>query len=284
MVNTMTYTSFKTYWLFIFLLSSLTPCSTLFAKDIPWDKLHGFGDVDYFQIENPKKANENKSYHVFVRLPEEVNNTDKQTFPVLYLLDGGTNFPLVAGMYKYLRWMQDIPPMIIVGISYGTDDWQQGNDRSHDFTVPSKEREHWGGAQVFEQFFVDTLMPAIQKKYPVDINTQILYGQSLGGQFGIYSTMYGQAPFYGVIASNPALHRNLDYFKQPMMTRKTRPKLFVSIAEFDNERYKIPSSAWVSFWQQQQVAWSHKFVTLDGQNHLSATPDAVRNGLVWMFE
>jgi len=34
---------------------------------------------------------------------------------------------------------EEIPEAILVGISYGTDDWQQGNLRSTDFTAPSAE-------------------------------------------------------------------------------------------------------------------------------------------------
>ena len=254
-----------------------------YANTIAWDKLQGLGQVEYFQVENPKKLTNNKSYHIFVRLPDEYQTSKNQTFPVIYLLDGGTNFPLFAASYTHLRLMEDIPPMIIVGISYGTHDWQKGNDRSHDFTAPSSEREFWGGAKVFDQFFSETLMPTVQKKYRVDAKKQILFGQSLGGQFGLYSSMYGEAPFWGVIASNPALHRNLDFFQRPLNKRNNRPRLFVSIAEFDNERFKIRSEAWVEFWQQQKTAWDHQFTTIDGQNHLSANPDVLRNGLMWMF-
>ena len=100
----------------------------------------------------------------------------------------------------------------------------------------------------------------------------------------MFSSMYGQAPFYGVIASNPALHRNLDLFKQPMKNRKNRPKVFVSIAEFDDQKYKVPSTAWVKYWNKQNTNWDHKFTTIHGQNHLSATPDVLRNGLMWLFD
>lgn len=172
--------------------------------------------------------------------------------------------------------------MIIVDISYGHHDRRKGNDRSHDFTVTSTEREHWGGAAVFEQFLSQALVPAIQQKYRVDSKKQILFGQSLGGQFALYTSMYGnKAPFYAVIASNPALHRNLDYFKQPMKARHFRPKVFISLAEFDDPKYQEPTLVWVKHWQQQNIEWTHHIDYLKGQNHLSATPNALRNGLKW---
>ncbi|MFT4937220.1 MAG: putative alpha/beta superfamily hydrolase [Paraglaciecola sp.] len=253
------------------------------SRAVAWDKIQGLGEVEYFQLENTKPGKSTYPYHIFVRLPDEYKQAEKESYPTLYLLDGGTNFPLFAAYYTYLRWMQDVPPMIIVGISYGTHDWRKGNDRSHDFTVSSTEREHWGGAQVFEQFLSNTLMPSMLQKYRVDSHKQILFGQSLGGQFALYTSMYGNAPFYAVIASNPALHRNLDYFRQAMNKRETRPKIYVSTAELDDPKYREPALDWINHWQGQKVEWEHSFVDLKGQNHLSATPLALRNGLKWIF-
>ena len=256
---------------------------TVAKQQVAWDKLQGLGDVEYFQLQNTKPGKSAHPYHIFVRLPDEYKQADKESYPTLYLLDGGTNFPLFSAYYTYLRLMQDVPPTIIVGISYGHQDWRKGNDRSHDFTVPSTEREHWGGAAVFEQFLSNTLMPSMQQKYRVDSQKQILFGQSLGGQFALYTSMYGKAPFYAVIASNPALHRNLDYFKQAMNTRETRPKVYVSTAEFDDPIYREPALDWINHWQGQEVEWEHDFVDLKGHNHLSATPMALRNGLKWVL-
>jgi hypothetical protein len=251
--------------------------------DVAWDKLQGLGEVEYFQLENIKPGKSAYPYHIFVRLPDEYKQAEREYYPTLYLLDGGTNFPMFAAYYTLLRLMQDVPPMIIVGISYATDDWRKGNDRSHDFTVASSEREHWGGAQVFEQFLSDKLMLSMRQRYRIDTKKQILFGQSLGGQFALYTSMYGKAPFYAVIASNPALHRNLDYFRQAVNKREQRPKIYVSTAEFDDPRYREPLLDWIKHWQEQKVEWEHNFVNLQGHNHLSASPQALRNGLMWVF-
>ncbi|WP_343856477.1 alpha/beta hydrolase [Aliiglaciecola litoralis] len=253
------------------------------SKEIAWSKLQGLGDIEYFQLKNTKPNKTKHPYHIFVRLPDEYNQSEKVYYPTLYLLDGGTNFPLFAAYYSYLRAMEDVPALIIVGISYGNNDWRKGNDRSHDFTVTTIEREFWGGAQIFEQFLSDRLMPSIQEKYRVDSHKQVLFGQSLGGQFALYTSMYGDAPFFAVIASNPALHRNLDYFKQGMKKRDMRPKVYVSIAEFDDPTYKEPTLNWVEYWQKQNVEWEYNFDNLKGHNHLSASPVALRNGLKWIF-
>jgi predicted alpha/beta superfamily hydrolase len=252
-------------------------------KNVPWDKLYGLGPVEYIHMQTQKNGDENQSYHIFVRLPEDLDPSGNTKYPTLYLLDGGTNFPLFASYYKYLRFMQDVPSMIIVGISYGTQDWRKGNARSVDFTAPSKEKELWGGAQKFEQYIAEDLMPMLQKSYPVDSSKQVLFGQSLGGQFGLYTSMYGKAPFYAVIATNPALHRNLEYFKRPLPPRKDRPKTYIISAQNDAEIFREPALQWQQHWQNKSLDWQRVFINLPSHNHLSANPEAFRNGLKWVF-
>ena len=253
------------------------------SSKIPWDKLYGLGKVEYLQLDVTHTEDNKQAYHIFVRLPEDLDVTGKTRYATLYLLDGGTNFPLFASYYKYLRFMQDVPSMIIVGISYGTQDWKKGNARSVDFTAPSDEKPFWGGAKEFERFIADTLMPTLQKNYPVDKDKQVLFGQSLGGQFGLYTSMYGRAPFYAVIATNPALHRNLEYFKQPLKARSDRPKTFIVSAEFDAEIFREPALKWQSHWADKSLDWQRVFVDMPGHNHLSANPEAFRDGLKWVF-
>lgn len=139
------------------------------------------------------------------------------------------------------------------------------------------------GAKTFEDFIVKRLMPRIQKIYPVDPSKQILFGQSLGGQFALYSSMYGHAPFYGVIASNPALHRNLEFFKQDLLKRDDRPMAYISNAEFDDPTFRIPALEWQSYWQDKAPEWHRHFSTLPAHNHLSANPEVFRDGLKWLF-
>lgn len=251
---------------------------------VDYEKLHGLGTIDYLKISASKNVSDTQDYHVFIRVPDNYSNNPDKQYPTLYLLDGGVNFPLFAPYYGFLRFMQDVPEMIIVGISYGSSDWKKGNARSHDYTAPTDQRKHWGGAQQFDHFLATQLMPKVQATYRVDEKKQILFGQSLGGQFALYTSMYGSAPFYAVISSNPALHRNLHFFLQDMKNPASRPRTFVSIAELDDEIYRIPALKWKTFWQNKESDWDLKATDLANHNHLSANPEAFRNGLMWIFE
>lgn len=256
----------------------------LFAKEpVAWDKLHGLGEVEYFKMENKKQDGIVQPLYIYVRLPEGYDASAKVEYPTLYILDGGANFPLFASYYTHLKLMQDIPDMILIGISYGSSSHEQGNTRGHDFTAPSAERDHYGGAKAFEKFLTEKLMPLVQKNYAIDKKKQILFGQSLGGQFALYSAMYGDAPFYAVLASNPAFHRNLEFFERPLRRRQARPKAFIISAEFDADRFRIPSRKWQKHWSDKAPDWKREYFILPQHNHLSSTPETFRRGLKWAF-
>jgi predicted alpha/beta superfamily hydrolase len=271
--------------LFCFAVNACAQSSGGKSSLVDYSKLQGLGTVNYLLLTEEKSSNEIQNYHIFVRLPDGYSKDSATTYPTVYLLDGGTNFPMMAAYYQYLRLMEDLPEMIIVGISYGTDDWKKGNARSFDYTAPAEQAGHWGGASKFDQFLAKKLMPAIQRKYKVDVKRQILFGQSLGGQFALYNSMYGEAPFYAVIASNPAFHRNLEFFKQPLRPSEKRPMAFVSLAEFDDERFRIPAKEWQTFWKKEKPSdFKLQFLELQGHNHLSANPEVFRQGLKWIFQ
>jgi len=271
-------------WCLIWMIGVLNSSPISAKDDIAWDKLQGLGEVEYFTIEQPQGYNPAKTLHIFARLPDGYDRKKSTTYPTLYVLDAGTNFPLFASYYTHLRLMEDIPEMILIGISYGSNSFADGNTRGHDFTAPSQQSEHYGGAKVFDQFLAKTLMPEIEKKYAVNKKKQMLFGQSLGGQFALFSAMYGNAPFYAVIASNPAFHRNLNFFEQPLKKRVARPKAYIISAEFDAERFRTPARKWQKHWSDQASDWERKFQILPNHNHLSANPEAFRRGLKWIFQ
>ena len=72
---------------------------------------------------------------------------------------GGVSYPVLSADYQYLRFTEEIPAMILVGISYGTDDWKKGNACSSDYTAESPQREHWGGAEKFQHLLKGTILP-----------------------------------------------------------------------------------------------------------------------------
>ncbi len=244
--------------------------------------LHGLGDVRHHEFVSTRADHR---YDVLVGLPDGISNTNKTTYPVVYILDGGTLFPMLRSYQRYLRLGEESPDVIMVGISYGSDDWQQGNNRSHDFTAPSEEREFWGGAADFLGFMEDELIPFIESHYAADAAKRIVFGQSLGGQFVLFAALTRPNVFWGHIASNPALHRNLPFF----LERRTggsdsSSRLFVASGAQDDPVFRAPALEWMETWaNRSDLPWELETITLDGHSHFSAPPAAYRAGMRWLF-
>jgi predicted alpha/beta superfamily hydrolase len=224
-----------------------------------------------------------RDYYVSVRLPNDYDENEA-SYPTIYVLDGGALFPLFAGYLNYLNFAEEVPPIILVGISYGADNFADGNFRGTDYTAPSPEREHYGGAANFLTFLKEDVLPLIEKNYRSDSDRRVVFGHSLGGQFVLFAAQTDPGAFWGYVASNPALHRNLDFFLTTTPTQPSKSKLFVASAEFDDARFREPAVAWMQHWnQQEELPWSLKTMDLDDHVHMSSPPDAFRQGMRWLF-
>ncbi len=224
-----------------------------------------------------------RSFHVYVKVPADAGDANV-SYPTVYVLDGGNLFPLIASYHDYLQFDEVAPNAIIVGISYGARDFADGNYRDTDYTAPSDERDYWGGAEAFRNFLETNLIPMIEESYPARPDRRIIFGQSLGGQFVLFAAQTKPSLFWGHIASNPALHRNLDFFIDTAPDVKSDSQLFFATATGDDPRFREPALAWIAHWSAAvQKPWALEVAHLAGHSHMSAPPDSYRRGMQWLF-
>ncbi len=260
----------------------------LFASAASWAVdttfLQGLGDSHYHRLSSKVVG---RNYHVYVMLPAGYTEQPQQDYPTIYLLDGGELFPLFTAYYRYLHFGEEMPAAIIVGISYGSDTFEGGNFRSTDYTAASNEREYWGGASAFQKVLQDEVFPLIENNYRSQSDKRIIFGHSLGGQFVLYTAQTEPDLFWGYIASNPALHRNLPFFLQearPSPEEGDRPRLFVGSGSNDSPQFRAPALKWIEHWSAvNDTPWHLKTMTLEGHTHMSAPPIAFRQGMHWLF-
>lgn len=257
---------------------------------MPTDGMHGLGTVERHRLEAL-----DTTYTLLVRLPDAVTEAgapdgETRKLPVVYLLDGGYTFPTLGGYHGYLRITDEVPDLVLVGISYGTSDSRQGNQRSRDFTAPAADAAHFGGVGPFLDFLEREVFPLVESRYPADPNRRVLFGQSLGGQAAIWAALYRPGLFWGHIASNPALPRNLEQFLEAPRSVEPdcerlppRPRLFVASGSDDNPRYRELALRWIEHWQGREHPWRLEARTLPGHSHVSMGPAAYRDGLGWLF-
>ncbi len=253
------------------------------AAAVDTQYMQGLDDTRYHRVES---ENVGRGYHILVKLPDNYDGAAEKTYPTVYVLDGGALFPLFAAYYRYLNFGEEIPDSIIVGISYGSDSLEEGNYRSTDYTAPSEERDYWGGAENFQGFLREELIPFIEERYRSRADRRIVFGQSIGGQFVLYTALTQPGLFWGHIASNPALHRNLPFFLEQHGPAPPgeQSKLFVGSGTLDNPRFREPAQAWIRHWTaRSDTPWQLRAVNLEGQTHMSAPPASFRQGMRWLF-
>lgn len=266
------------------LLLTLIFVANFAAASVDTQYLQGLGDSRYHFF--PSKTHE-RDFHIYVMLPDDYDADAGNSYPAIYLLDGGALFPLMTAYYRYLNFAEEVPDAIIVGISYGADDFESGNYRSTDYTAKSEEREYWGGADRFQVFLSEELLPFVETGYAANPDRRILFGQSLGGQFVLYSALTQPRLFWGRIASNPALHRNLAFFLEDHASGPAgnpESRLFVASGTDDDPVFRGPARQWMQHWTgMRDTPWELRTMDLEGHSHMSAPPAAFREGLRWLF-
>lgn len=147
---------------------------------------------------------------------------DDRTYPVVYVTDGGGNFPIVVGSQRMLTLGQELPEMIVVGIGYDTRDISRIMAiRTRDLT-PTADQDrldralqepgtglpsdvHHGGAEAFTMFIDKELKPFINDRYNVDVKNETYVGYSLGGLFGLYLLFNHDNAFDRYVIGSPSI-------------------------------------------------------------------------------
>lgn len=236
---------------------------------------------DYFPLASRETG---RTYHIYVRLPEGYDPAKR--YPVVYLLDGDSLFPLLAASHLFIALDDRLPEAIVVGIAYGSFD-PAVNKRNIDFSppdpnLPSEEV----GAPAFARFLRGELLPRIESLFPADPARRILFGQSSGGRYVLYSAFTEPDLFWGRIASNPsfAIGRELFFGPPPRGTRRDLSLIVVSGTE-NNAKGRADALAWFATWRGRADApWAVRPVTIEGGTHAANAGDAYRAALCLLFK
>ena len=149
-----------------------------------------------------------EDYKLFIYLPWEYAESE-ESYPVLYALDGNFN------LFRYF-WSLPVPPMIVVGIGYATDDYaEQVRRRFRDYHPtqynypPVQEKFQietlGGGGEHFLSFIRDELIPFIEDQYRTIPTDRSFFGHSSGGAFGLYTLFNQTDAFNRYVIAAPAL-------------------------------------------------------------------------------
>lgn len=174
---------------FLFLLTTTLPAQTI-----------------YEEISSPKLGEKRK---LKIQLPRSYNQSDKQTFPVILVLDGDYLFEPVAGNVDYYSYWEEMPEAIVVGIMQGNSrDSDCVYDLTNNFPVES-------GADFFE-FIGLELMPWLDRKYRTAPFVMAV-GHELTANFINYYLFKDPPLFNGYIVLSPDFAPGLENFIGPRL-------------------------------------------------------------------
>ncbi len=234
---------------------------------------------DSFRIESGELG---RGFDVYVRYPDGYASTD-QTYPTVYLTDGDSLFPVLATNHLFLTYDEGLAEAIVVGIAYGGFD-RETNRRHIDFQTPGASVEE-AGAEAFNRFLTTELIPRIEADYRSDPQQRILFGQSRGGAFVLWSAVHDPDRFRGRIASNPSLTPGLESLMEAA-TAPTRDDLVLVVASGTRDRadLQVEAADWLAEWQgRADLPWALHGVRIEGGTHAANATDAYRQGLALIF-
>jgi len=226
----------------------------------------------YFPL---KSAAMGSTYHIYVRYPEDYRANSTRRYPIVYLLDGDSTFPMLAPEHFFLNYDDHIPEAIIVGIAYGS------------FQPPVNHREIDFGARAaeFERFLATELIPSVESKVRADATKRILVGQSFGGSFVLYSAFTDPDRFWARIASNPSARMHKELLAgEPAAAARTDLHLILVSGTANNTVGREAALNWAQKWRQSPVPWKFEEIDVPGGTHAADLANAYRLALRRLFE
>ena len=248
---------------------------------VPLDHLPALAG-DYFPLESRAVG---RRFHVYVRLPADYGAQRERRYPTVYLLDGDSLFPILAANHLFLTYDDNLPEAIVVGIAYGGFG-PEVNRRNIDFTPPAAGvASDQSGAPAFQRFLRDELIPRIERDFRADPERRILFGQSRGGSFVLYSAFTEPDLFWGRIASNPVVEIGRElFFGAPPASGRRDIRLVVASGTRDRPNLRAATLEWFAHWRGRTGApWALNAMTIEDGTHAADSPIVYRRAMRWLF-
>ncbi|MBI5647733.1 MAG: alpha/beta hydrolase [Ignavibacteriae bacterium] len=245
------------------------------------------------------KAVDGMEYKIFIGLPDNYSSSS-DTYPALYFLDGWNQFGILVETYRLLRLFNDIPPLVLIGISWEGDEKAHVYNRARDY-IPTHLSQHVlaerfgqdyadlfpasGGAPKFLAFIQDELIPFVEREYRIDTTSRGIFGHSAGGLFTAWLLFTRPELFQKYLIGSAALWWDDDYvFKQEAEYRAAHDSLtariFVTVGSEEGEWLVTSWAKLKDRLQYRQYAGLNVTTMMfEGETHSSVIPGTYSRAL-----
>jgi predicted alpha/beta superfamily hydrolase len=166
------------------------------------------------QVSSPR-LKENRE--ITIGLPASYDKNPDKKYPLLVLLDGDYLFDPFQGALNYGNYWEDLPEVIIVGISQN-----KNNEREIDCAVDEATGLPAESGEKFFEFISLGVIPYMQQKYRISPFKMIAGHDTTAGFMNFY--LYKEDPlFTGYISLSPGLAQDMETHIPERLAAITKP-------------------------------------------------------------
>ena len=215
-----------------------------------------------------------------ISVPESFSRNPKKAYPLLVLLDGDYLFSAFDGALKYGNYWDDLPEMIIVGVSQN-----KNSERFDDCAISTETGLPEKKGEKFFEFIGGELLPYIESKYTI-APLKIIAGHDVTAGF-INLFLYKDKPlFNGYIALSPEMGMNMEaYIPQRLATFNNNVFYYHSSAGGDLKAMKETSQLLdQNIKAVNNPKLNYKYDEFPDASHYSVVLYSIPNALYHFFE
>ena len=223
------------------------------------------------------KLNENRE--ITIGLPPSYEKNPNKKYPLLVLLDGDYLFDPFQGALNYGAYWDDIPEMIIVGISQN-----KNNERANDCAVDESTGLPAESGEKFFEFIGMGVIPYMEKQYRV-APFKIVAGHDTTAGFLNFYLYKDQPLFNGYISMSPELAKGMEEQIPERLATIAQPIFYYqSTADGDVKKMqarirKLDDEAKLI----KKPTLNYRFDEFKGSTHYSLVLHSIPNALYQFF-
>lgn len=220
-----------------------------------------------------------ESREITIALPVSFEKNPTKKYPLLILLDGDYLFNPFYGALSYGAYWDDLPEMIIVGISQN-----KNNERIEDSTYDEADNVPTEKGAKFFEFIGAELLPYLEKKYPI-APFKIIAGHDTTAGFLNFFLYKDNPLFNGYISLSPELAPDMETRIAEKISATKKPLFYYqSIADGDiKEIQETVKQLDKNIKQSDKPLLHYKFDTFKEASHYSLILYSIPNALYHIF-
>ncbi|MFT7560059.1 MAG: putative alpha/beta superfamily hydrolase [Flavobacteriales bacterium] len=247
-----------------------------------------FSNTDFLETEKFSLKSEilKETRNMIIHLPEGYDNTNKNRYSVIYMLDAGNDDTLTATIASQLHTAGIMPKVIVVAIK----NIRRGYDfaRPYDMSGRGDERRK-GNGENFSEFIKRELIPAINKNFKTN-DKKIFMGHSAGGAFASYLLSQSPDLFDGFLIFSPAPGDSSDRlfkdFRENINRDINLPEfIYASVGGDEATQFKRSYQRLTSSLKKHTPSKVKlKFETTDGADHMENPERSISSALKFAWK